>query len=59
MFAPNLSAIVGSEIAAKLVGAAGGLHTLANMPSTTLFVLGKKKRALDGFSRTTAIKHQG
>lgn len=59
VFAPNLSAIVGSEIAAKLIGAAGGLHNLANMPSTTLFVLGKKKRTLDGFSRSTAVKHQG
>jgi U4/U6 small nuclear ribonucleoprotein PRP31 len=59
VFAPNLSGIVGSEIAAKLIGAAGGLNNLANMPSTTLFVLGKKKKALDGFSRTTAVKHQG
>ena len=32
--APNLSMLVGTAVAAKLIGAAGGLHKLAAMPST-------------------------
>ena len=37
--APNLSAIVGTQVAAKLIGAAGGLDKLAALPSTVLQVL--------------------
>ena len=42
--APNLSNLVGTTIAAKLIGAAGGLHKLAALPSTVLQILGSKKR---------------
>jgi len=59
IFAPNVSAIVGAEIATKLIGAAGGLQQLAVMPSSNLFVVGKKKKALEGFSTSTTLKHQG
>ena len=38
--APNLSATVGTQVAAKLIGAAGGLDKLAALPSTVLQVLG-------------------
>ena len=31
--APNLSAIIGAPVAAKLMGAAGGLTNLSKMPS--------------------------
>ncbi|CAN0879046.1 U4/U6 small nuclear ribonucleoprotein Prp31 homolog [Linum grandiflorum] len=49
--APNLSAIVGSSVAAKLMGTAGGLAALVNMPSGTVQCLGaKKKTTLAGFS---------
>ncbi|KAG9154244.1 hypothetical protein Leryth_000700, partial [Lithospermum erythrorhizon] len=37
--APNLSAIVGSVVAAKLVGIAGGLSSLANIPSCNVQLL--------------------
>lgn len=37
--APNLSAIVGSDIAAKLMTAAGGITTLSKMPSCNLQVM--------------------
>uniref|UniRef100_A0A0E0NKH4 Nop domain-containing protein n=1 Tax=Oryza rufipogon TaxID=4529 RepID=A0A0E0NKH4_ORYRU len=48
--APNLSAIVGSAVASKLMGAAGGLEALAKMPSCNLQLLGAKKKNLSGFS---------
>jgi len=55
IFAPNISAIVGTEIATKLIGAAGGLQQLASMPSSNLFVVGKTKKALEGFSSATIL----
>ncbi|MCI35364.1 U4/U6 small nuclear ribonucleoprotein Prp31-like isoform, partial [Trifolium medium] len=36
--AHNVSAIVGSGVAAKLVGTAGGLSALANMPANVQFI---------------------
>ena len=44
--APNLSAIVGSNIAAKLMGAAGGLTKLSKMPANNISLLGKKSSIL-------------
>ena len=41
--APNLSAIVGTSIAAKLIGIAGGLPALAKIPAGNMQVLGAKK----------------
>jgi len=38
--APNLSAIVGTEVAVKLMGTAGGLSALAKMPACNVQVLG-------------------
>eukprot|EP01126_Amoeba_proteus_P064245 TRINITY_DN8963_c0_g3_i9.p1 TRINITY_DN8963_c0_g3~~TRINITY_DN8963_c0_g3_i9.p1 ORF type:complete len:282 (-),score=79.89 TRINITY_DN8963_c0_g3_i9:135-980(-) len=38
---------------------AGGLENLAKMPSSNLFILGRHKQALSGFSTTTAITHHG
>mmetsp|Transcript_19087 Transcript_19087/g.32724 ORF Transcript_19087/g.32724 Transcript_19087/m.32724 type:complete len:498 (+) Transcript_19087:198-1691(+) len=57
--APNLSLIVGSEIAARLMGLAGGLHALSRMPACNIQVLGARKKNLSGFSGTTAQPHQG
>lgn len=37
--APNLSAVVGSEIAAKLMGVAGGLKALSKMPACNVQVM--------------------
>lgn len=36
--APNLSAIVGSRTATKLLGIAGGLNGLSKMPSANIYV---------------------
>uniref|UniRef100_A0A7N1A8C7 Nop domain-containing protein n=1 Tax=Kalanchoe fedtschenkoi TaxID=63787 RepID=A0A7N1A8C7_KALFE len=52
--APNLSAIVGSAVAAKLMGTAGGLSALAKMPACNVQLLGAKKRNLAGFSTATS-----
>lgn len=41
--APNLSAIAGDVIAAKLISKAGGLDRLAKMPSSTIQLLGSEK----------------
>ena len=38
VLAPNLSAIVGTTTAAKLLGVAGGLNGLAKMPACNVHV---------------------
>eukprot|EP01102_Stenamoeba_stenopodia_P001186 TRINITY_DN11033_c0_g1_i1.p1 TRINITY_DN11033_c0_g1~~TRINITY_DN11033_c0_g1_i1.p1 ORF type:complete len:539 (+),score=141.61 TRINITY_DN11033_c0_g1_i1:49-1617(+) len=57
--APNLSALVGSSIAAQLVGVAGGLQMLSRLPSSILQLLGAKKKTLGGFSSASTIRHTG
>lgn len=52
--APNLSAIVGSAVAAKLMGTAGGLSALSKMPACNVMLLGSKKKNLAGFSTATS-----
>jgi nucleolar protein 56 len=52
--APNVQALVGSLLAAKLISLAGGLTNLAKMPASTIQVLGAEKalfRALKTGSR--------
>ena len=46
--APNLSAIVGANIAAKLLGAAGGLTNLSKMPANNISLLGQTKKVSTG-----------
>ncbi|KAK9837334.1 hypothetical protein WJX81_007173 [Elliptochloris bilobata] len=57
--APNLSSAVGTEIAAQLMGVAGGLPQLSKMPACNIQVLGAKKRTLAGFSAAAVQPHQG
>ncbi|KAK4788730.1 hypothetical protein SAY86_020049 [Trapa natans] len=57
--APNLSAIVGSAVAAKLMGTAGGLFALAKMPACNVQLLGAKKKTLAGFSTATSQHRVG
>lgn len=57
--APNLSMAVGEEIAARLMGIAGGLMNLSKMPASNVQVLGAKRKTLSGFSSATAALHQG
>lgn len=57
--APNVSHIVGANVAAKLMGLAGGLTNLSKMPACNVEVLGSKKKTLSGFSSTAAMPHTG
>ena len=41
--APNMCALVGSSLAARLISSAGGLDRLASLPSSTLQLLGAEK----------------
>eukprot|EP01065_Artemidia_motanka_P039172 TRINITY_DN48031_c0_g1_i1.p1 TRINITY_DN48031_c0_g1~~TRINITY_DN48031_c0_g1_i1.p1 ORF type:complete len:541 (+),score=158.85 TRINITY_DN48031_c0_g1_i1:71-1624(+) len=56
--APNLSVIVGTQIAAQLVGTAGGLLELSKIPSNYIRVLGKRREALGGLA-ATRLFHTG
>ena len=42
--APNLSAVVGSRVAARLISSAGGISALARMPSARIQLLGSRRR---------------
>ncbi|GMF15869.1 unnamed protein product [Phytophthora fragariaefolia] len=57
--APNVSQLVGTRIAAQLIGLAGGVAQLARIPSCNLQVLGQEKKVLSGFSSAAALKHTG
>ncbi|KAG1753872.1 uncharacterized protein EDB91DRAFT_1100381 [Suillus paluster] len=59
VLAPNLSAIVGTTTAAKLLGVAGGLGPLAKMPSCNVHLLGAQKKLALGFSTSTQRRHTG
>eukprot|EP00747_Dinoflagellata_sp_TGD_P185556 gnl/TRDRNA2_/TRDRNA2_42148_c0_seq1.p1 gnl/TRDRNA2_/TRDRNA2_42148_c0~~gnl/TRDRNA2_/TRDRNA2_42148_c0_seq1.p1 ORF type:complete len:501 (+),score=130.63 gnl/TRDRNA2_/TRDRNA2_42148_c0_seq1:78-1580(+) len=56
--APNLSALLGAALAAKLITAAGGLLNLARMPAQNIMLVGSQKKALLGMS-TQAYHTQG
>lgn len=57
--APNLSAAIGSEVAARLMGVAGGLLALSRIPACNIQVLGTKRKHLAGLSSSSANPHQG
>lgn len=75
VLAPNLSAIVGTTTAAKLLGVAGGLSGLAKMPACNVHVsplirqrvrllmsaklLGAQRKITAGFSTATQRRHTG
>ncbi|KAJ6629151.1 hypothetical protein B0H10DRAFT_2160619 [Mycena sp. CBHHK59/15] len=59
VLAPNLSAIVGTTTAAKLLGVAGGLGALAKMPSCNVHLLGAQRKIAAGFSSATQRRHTG
>ena len=54
--APNLSAVVGTQVAAQLMGTAGGLAILSRMPACNVQVLGAKRKALGGMSSASAAR---
>jgi U4/U6 small nuclear ribonucleoprotein PRP31 len=59
--APNLSYILGSSVAAKLMTAAGGLSALSRLPAVTVQILGASKKHLSGMSASAVynVAHAG
>lgn len=54
---PNISAIVGTNIAAKLLGLAGGLHAFSRAPSCNIMLYGAMKKTL-ATSHLAAVSQQ-
>ena len=59
IFAPNLTALIGSITAAQLVNSAGGLPGLAGTPNRNLASLGSKKQFQAGFARNVGVRQKG
>jgi U4/U6 small nuclear ribonucleoprotein PRP31 len=59
LFAPNLTALIGSLTAAQLLNFAGGLTGLAKTPACNLASLGSKKQSGTGFATNVGIRQQG
>lgn len=59
LIAPNVSAVNGTRVTAKLIAAAGGIHELARIPACNIQVLGSQKKALNGLSTANAQLHRG
>ena len=59
LFAPNLSALIGTQTASKLIGATGGLNGLAKTPASNLSTLGAKRATGIGFAISHAEGAQG
>jgi len=57
--APNLCALIGSAVAAQLVGLAGGLIALSKIPSCNVQVMGQERKNLVGLSLTSTMPHTG
>lgn len=59
LFAPNLTALIGSLTAAQLLNFAGGLSGLAKTPACNLPPLGSKKQSQTGFATNVGVRQQG
>ncbi|CCX31944.1 Similar to U4/U6 small nuclear ribonucleoprotein Prp31; acc. no. Q8CCF0 [Pyronema omphalodes CBS 100304] len=59
IFAPNTSAIVGSQTAAQLINFAGGLRGLAATPACNIAALGSKRKTQTGLATNIGIRQQG
>lgn len=59
IFAPNLTAMVGSLTAAQLLNAAGGLTGLSKTPSCNISAWGSKKQQSGALATNVTIRQQG
>eukprot|EP01029_Cantina_marsupialis_P006661 TRINITY_DN17347_c1_g4_i1.p1 TRINITY_DN17347_c1_g4~~TRINITY_DN17347_c1_g4_i1.p1 ORF type:complete len:501 (-),score=148.37 TRINITY_DN17347_c1_g4_i1:153-1655(-) len=59
VIAPNLANLVGSEVAARLMGLAGGLNALANIPGCNLKSMGQERRKYSDYRSADDILHAG
>jgi U4/U6 small nuclear ribonucleoprotein PRP31 len=58
IFAPNLTVLVGSETAAQMVNAVGGITALAKVPASNIAAMGVKRQTF-GLAKNTSIRRQG
>ena len=59
LIAPNLSALVGSTVAAHLLSVAGGLRKLSEIPACNVQVLGSRQQRHSALSSVTQELHVG
>lgn len=59
IFAPNTSAIIGSQTAAQLINFAGGLRGLAATPACNIAALGSKRQTQTGLATNIGVRQQG
>ena len=59
IFAPNLTALIGSLTAAQLLNFAGGLKGLAKVPDRNIPSMGSKKQKQSGLATNVGIRQQG
>jgi U4/U6 small nuclear ribonucleoprotein PRP31 len=59
VFAPNLTALVGSLTAAQLINYAGGLSGLAKTPASNIPALGTNKATGIGLASNIGVRNQG
>ncbi|CAJ2513441.1 Uu.00g015600.m01.CDS01 [Anthostomella pinea] len=59
VFAPNLTAIVGSLTAAQMINTAGGLTNLSRTPACNIAAWGSNKQRNAAFATNVAIRQQG
>ncbi|KAI0398745.1 hypothetical protein F4802DRAFT_592174 [Xylaria palmicola] len=59
IFAPNLTAVVGSLTAAQLINTAGGLTNLSRVPACNIAAWGTNKSKSAAFATNTSIRQQG
>ena len=57
--APNVTAIVGPQVASELVGLAGGIPELSRVPGGNMMLLGQQKKVDLGGASTTGQLHRG
>ncbi|KAJ9495328.1 U4/U6-U5 snRNP complex subunit prp31 [Exophiala xenobiotica] len=59
IFAPNLTAIIGSLTAAQLLNFAGGIKALAKVPDRNIPAMGSRKQKQSGLATNIGIRQQG
>ncbi|ETN36243.1 uncharacterized protein HMPREF1541_08520 [Cyphellophora europaea CBS 101466] len=59
IFAPNLTALIGSLTAAQLLNFAGGIKGLAKTPDRNIPAMGSKKQRQSGLATNVGIRQQG
>lgn len=59
VIAPNLSKVVGTSTAARLLTAAGGLTAFCKIPSCNVQTIGNNKKTNTGFSTAHMDRHSG